>query len=114
MVVRSIVAKMHRRSLSWVLSLLLLVAQHGAVLHELSHLSHGTPTYGATLDRDNPPLEKTTCPTCLAFSQVANPATASAIVLAACPAALTPTLDPRYAIVGADTPTPRSRGPPQV
>jgi hypothetical protein len=105
---------MHRRSLSWVLSLLLLVAQHGAVLHELSHFSHGTPAQGAMLDRSDPLLDNAACPTCQAFSQVANPATASAVVLGFCPAAFIPTLDPSYAIVGVDTPTPRSRGPPQV
>jgi hypothetical protein len=105
---------MHRRSLSWVLSLLLLLTQHGAVLHELSHLSHGTTSHGAMLDRNDQLLENGTCPTCQAFSQVANPATASAVVLAFCPAAFISTLDPAYAIVGAELPTPRSRGPPQV
>jgi hypothetical protein len=83
-------------------------------LHELSHLSHGTTTHGAMLDLSDQLPDNGTCPTCQAFSQVANPATASAIVLALSPAALTPTLDPSYAIVGAETPTPRSRGPPQV
>lgn len=105
---------MHRRSLSWVLSLLLLLAQHGAVLHELSHLSRGTSTHGPVLDQSDQLPDNGSCPTCQAFSQVANPATASAVVLALCPAALIPALDPSYAILGAETPTPRSRGPPQV
>jgi hypothetical protein len=106
---------MHRRSLSWVLSLLLLLAQHGAVLHELSHFSHGTSTtLGATLDHSDQLPDNGTCPTCQAFSQVANPATASAVALALCPAAFIPAPDPFYAILGAEIPTPRSRGPPQV
>jgi hypothetical protein len=105
---------MHRRSWTWVLSLLLLLAQHGAVLHELSHLSHGTATHGAMLDVSDQLPDNGSCPTCQAFSQVANPATASAVVLVLSPADLIPTLDPSYAIVGAETPTPRSRGPPQV
>jgi hypothetical protein len=105
---------MHRRSLTWVLSLLLLLTQHGAVLHELSHLSHATAAHGALLDRSEQLPNDGTCPTCLAFSQVANPATASAIVLSLSPAALTPTVDPSYAFLGVETPTPRSRGPPQV
>jgi hypothetical protein len=105
---------MHRRSLTWVLSLLLLLAQHGAVLHELSHLSHGTATHSALLDQSDQLPDTGTCPTCLAFSQVANPATASAVMLTLAAAALTPTVDPSYAFLGAETPTPRSRGPPQV
>jgi hypothetical protein len=105
---------MHRRSLSWVLSLLLLLAQHGAVLHELSHLSHGTSTHGAVLYQSDQLPDNGSCPTCQAFSQVANPATGSTLVLALCAAALIRTPEPSYAIVGAEIPTPRSRGPPQV
>lgn len=83
-------------------------------MHELSHLSHGTSTHGAMLDLSDQLPDNGTCPTCQAFSQIANPATASAIVLALSPAALTPILDPSYGIVGAESPTPRSRGPPQA
>src|ERR1700683_1767557 len=105
---------MYRRSLSWVLSVLLLVAQHGAVLHELSHLSHGTSTRGAMLGQSDLLADNSACPTCQAFSQVANPATASSRALAYCPAPLIAALDPSHAILGAEIPTPRSRGPPQV
>jgi len=105
---------MHRRSFSWVLSLLLLLTQHGAVLHELSHLSHGTSTHGAILDQNDPLADSGSCPTCQAFSQVANPATASTLVVAFCAAALISSPEPSYAIVGAENPTPRSRGPPQA
>jgi hypothetical protein len=94
--------------------LLLLVAQHGAVLHELSHLSHATSTHGPMLDQGDQLPDNSSCPTCQAFSQVANPATASSLVLAYCPAAFIAALDPSYAILGAETPTPRSRGPPQA
>jgi hypothetical protein len=106
--------KMHRRSLSWLLSLLLLVTQHAAVLHELGHLSHGTSTHGAMLDQGDELRDNGACPTCQGFSQIANPATASALVLTLSPAAFIAALDPSYAIVGAEIPTPRSRGPPQV
>jgi hypothetical protein len=104
---------MHRRSLTWVLSLLLLIAQHVAVLHELGHLSHATSTHGATLELRDQALDNA-CPTCQAASQLANPATASALVMNFSPGGLNATLDPSYAIVGAEIPTPRSRGPPQV
>jgi hypothetical protein len=105
---------MRRSSLSWLLSLLLVLVQHGAVLHELGHLSHGERTAGTTLRADPGPLDRGPCLTCEAFAQIANPAAAGAADVAVCPAALLPTRDPCYAVIGADTPAPRSRGPPQV
>jgi len=105
---------MRRTSLSWFLSLLLVLVQHGAVLHALSHLSHGEHTSGVTLRAEPQSLERGPCLTCEAFAQIANPAAAGAAVVAVCPAALLPTRDPCYAIIGADTPAPRSRGPPQA
>jgi hypothetical protein len=105
---------MHRRYLSWLVSLLLVLAQHGAALHELGHLSHSARSEGATLRAGMELLENQLCPTCQAFSQIANPATARAIPVGVTPAAIIPASDPRYAIVSAEAPTPRSRGPPQV
>jgi hypothetical protein len=102
-----------RLSLAWVLSLLLVFAQHWAVLHELGHLSHGdrgdAPSLRADLHFGDGP-----CATCAAFAQVTNPASGAFNVLAASAAVYLPTPDPIYAIVAADTPTPRNRGPPQA
>ena len=104
---------MRRLSLSWILSLLLVFAQHGAVLHELGHLSHhgdrGTPALRAAVH-----LLDGVCSTCAAFAQVANPASGTVNTLAASAAAYLPVPAPVYAIVAADTLTPRSRGPPQA
>jgi hypothetical protein len=105
---------MRRSSLSWLLSLLLVLVQHGAVVHELGHLSHAERASGPVLRADVQPLERGLCLTCEAFAQIANPAAAGASAVAVCPAALLPTRDPCYAVIGADTPAPRSRGPPQV
>lgn len=96
------------------LLLLLVFAQYGAVLHELGHLSQGQRSEGATLRADAQLLENGVCLTCEAFAQVANPAAGGAPSLAACPAAVIPAPEPCYIVVGADAPTPRSRGPPQV
>lgn len=97
--------------LAWLLSLLLVFVQHGAVLHELGHLSHGergsAPQLRAQLPADGP------CATCEAFAQLANPASGPAHSLAPSAAVYLPVPDPVYAIVAADTPTPRNRGPPQ-
>ncbi|HYL70937.1 MAG TPA: hypothetical protein VEY89_06525 [Candidatus Dormibacteraeota bacterium] len=94
------------------MSLLLVFAQHGAVLHELGHLSLGdrghTPAARAHLPADS------TCATCEAFAQIANPASGAAATLTASAAVYLPIPAPVYAIIAADTPTPRSRGPPQA
>jgi hypothetical protein len=103
---------MRRPGFSWIVSLLLLLAQHGAVLHEISHLDR-VHTDGTTLREAGHGLESALCLTCEAFSQVTNPATVGALHLPLAPAALIPTPDPLYSIVAARAPTPRSRGPPQ-
>jgi hypothetical protein len=105
---------MRRLGLSWVLSLSLLLAQHGAMLHEFSHLTHAGHSAGAALSAELQAAESGSCPTCEAFAQIANPAAAGATDLAVCLPALIPTPDPCFTIVGADAPTPRSRGPPQA
>lgn len=103
---------MRRLSLPWVLSLLLVFAQHGAVLHELGHLSRGesghAPAVRAQLPAD------TVCTLCEAFAQVATPASGAASTLAPSAAVYLPNPAPAYAVIAADTLTPRSRGPPQA
>jgi hypothetical protein len=98
----------------WVLSLLLVFAQLGAVLHELGHLSHGERRSGVTLHLEQQSAESAVCPGCEAFAQVANPAGGTCHASAARPAGLLPVAERGYAIVGADPPVARSRGPPQV
>ena len=104
---------MRRLSLLWVLSLLLVFAQHGAVLHELGHLSHHGDR-GAPALRADAQIVDGACSTCAAFAVVANPASGAANTLAASAAVYLPIPAPVYAIVAAATPTPRSRGPPQA
>jgi hypothetical protein len=102
---------MRRSSLAWVLSLLLVLAQHGALLHGIGHLSHGDRATGVTIEALT---DSSLCPTCEAFAQVTNPAFAAADSLAVSLPGLLPTPEPRGAVAGTDAPTPRSRGPPQI
>jgi hypothetical protein len=111
---QSVVAHTHRLGLSWLVSVLLVLAQHGAVLHELGHLNHVSQAAGATLREGGQPADNGICPTCEAFSQVANPAGGAAAHLAAAPPDLAPAPEPSYCIVASSAPTPRSRGPPQA
>ena len=93
-----------------VLLLLLLLAQQGAVVHELSHLSVADAGHARVESKtaaDGP------CPLCAEFAQVVTPAFGHAfqfphLVLA------TPELgpEPHRASIEASVPTPRSRGPP--
>jgi hypothetical protein len=103
----------NRRLLAWVLSLLLVFAQHGAVLHELGHLSHGDRGSAPALHADVQIMDGA-CATCAAFAVVANPASGAVNTLAAHAAVFLPVAAPCSAFVGADAPTPRSRGPPQA
>jgi len=92
------------------LALLLLMAQLGAVRHELSHISRvGTnvqaQAHAATF------LEKT-CGLCFAFSQVANPAGNTVSVGQFEPSSCAAGSLICCAATPAAVPTPRSRGPP--
>jgi hypothetical protein len=105
---------MRRSSLALLLSFLLVFVQQGAVLHELGHLSHGGPA-GATAQPADPHGVKVAfCASCEGFAQAANLAAGVAPTVAVRSSGYLPTPDPRYAVIGANTPTPRSRGPPQA
>jgi hypothetical protein len=101
-----------RLTLNCLLTLLLVISQLGAVSHELGHLHHSADGVAAGAQLE--PGQSAFCPTCEAYAQVSNPAVGGAHALAACPAAIVPA--PAYCppIIGADAPTARSRGPPQV
>ncbi len=104
---------MRRISLAWLLSLLLVLVQHGALLHELGHLGHGERGSAPAL-RADPQHSDAVCPTCEAFAQVTNPASGTASTLAASAAVYLPTPAPVVRVIAAETLTPRSRGPPQA
>jgi hypothetical protein len=94
------------------LLLLLLMAQQGAVDHELSHVS---PTDQAELRIDASRLADATCALCAAFAQVVTPTfshTFDIPSLARATPQLTP--EPRFVAVNAAVPRPRSRGPPSL
>ena len=94
------------------LFLLLLTAQQGAVVHELSHLSGAEQARirvdaGGTVD--------TSCALCPAFAQAAAAAFSHSFqipLLVRMGSQLTP--EPRFASVDASVPPPRSRGPPSL
>jgi hypothetical protein len=94
------------------LFLLLLTAQQGAVVHELSHLSgadraHVRADAGAAADAP--------CALCPAYAQVVTPAFSHSLqipLLLHMGSQLAP--EPRFVAVDASVPRPRSRGPPSL
>lgn len=107
---------MHRLRLALTLPLLalLLVAQQGAMLHELSHLRSDARALAPQVRESASPSDTGPCLTCEAFAQIAHPATGFAAIIAASPAAMPAAPDPLFSVIGASAPTPRSRGPPQA
>jgi hypothetical protein len=93
------------------LLLLLMVAQQGALVHELSHVFRASDPQ---LKVDSGAAE-TSCALCPAFAQVATPAVSHAFDVPLLGRA-TPLLaaEPRHAAIDASVPRPRSRGPPSL
>jgi hypothetical protein len=105
------------------LLLLLLIAQQGAVVHEIGHLSEvsscdgssgvGLGDVGSSEAHSTAALADATCALCPAFAQVVTPAFSHSFhIPVLLRAALERSTDPRYIAVEAAVPTPRSRGPP--
>jgi hypothetical protein len=101
---------MRKLYISLGLALLLLTAQLGAVLHEVSHICRVGTNVQAQVHGDTV-LEKT-CELCFAFSQVANPAGSTVAVGQFEPSSCAARSLVACAATPADVLTPRSRGPP--
>jgi len=94
------------------LLLLLLLAQQGAVVHDLSHVFRAAD---AELKVQSGGVADTTCALCPAFAQAATPAFSHAFhvpPLGRCSPLLAS--EPPPAAIDASVPRPRSRGPPSL
>lgn len=106
----SIAIRMRQLLKSLGLLLLLLVAQQGAVVHELSHL---TGAHHVELQAQADGAADRTCALCPAFAQVITPAFSHSFhIPVLVRLALEPVSEPRHAAIDAAVPRPRSRGPP--
>src|SRR5262249_34620125 len=101
---------MRKLHISLGLALLLLFAQFGAVLHEVSHISRVSTNVRAQVHADIA-LDRT-CLLCLAFSQVSNPAGNSVNVAHFEPSSCAADAAPPCSVIPRDVLAPRSRGPP--
>ncbi len=94
------------------LVLLLIAAQQGAVVHELSHVS-GAIKCELRVQSDG--VADATCALCPAFAQVVTPAFSHSFHIPLLVRfALEVISEPRYAAIDAAVPRPRSRGPPSL
>jgi hypothetical protein len=94
------------------LLLLLMVAQQGAVVHELSHVAGAN---NSELRVQSGGAADTTCALCPAFAQVVTPAFSHSFhVPLLVRFALELISEPRYLAIDAAVPRPRSRGPPSL
>jgi hypothetical protein len=92
---------------------LLILAQQGAVVHELSHVSRANDA--AALKVESGGVADSTCALCPAFAQAATPAFSYSFQLPLLlRAAAQLVAEPQFPPVLAAVPTPRSRGPPSL
>ena len=120
---------MRKHLLHWLLPLLMLLSQQGAVWHGIGHLTdarghapagataatvaHGTDAQDGQPHADADPLPlDPLCETCLAFDDLAASARAEAPVFALAEAAHVQTAPAELAPRALPAPPPRSRGPP--
>lgn len=90
------------------LLLLLVVAQQGAVVHELSHVSGGNSALNVSSS-----VFDSSCAQCPAFAQVVSPAFShSFYVPSLIRTAYEVSAEPIFAAVDIAVPRPRNRGPP--
>jgi len=104
---------MHRPRPAWLLLLLLVIGQHGALVHGLSHAYYSARDERARLVAGQA-LDAGQCVVCQAYSQVSNPVGSALPNLPASPHAPPRARGADAAARDTDTPTPRSRGPPAL
>jgi hypothetical protein len=104
--------RMRKLHISLGLALLLLLAQFGAIRHEVSHIVRVANNAESHVQADT--FQDKTCELCLAFSQVANPASNTVHVVSFERSSCTVTSLAACAVTPTDNPTPRSRGPPSA
>jgi hypothetical protein len=102
-----------RRTRLWLLlPLLLVLAQHGAWLHALSHAAYAANPHPVSAEQAHGCLENGVCPSCQSFGQLGGALCNSLAALPAPATPICPQTAPCYSQPAAQLPAPRNRGPP--
>jgi hypothetical protein len=94
------------------LPLLLVLSQHGAWLHELSHAAYAANPHQVAVQQAQTAPENGFCPSCQSFGQLGSALSGSVAAFAAPILQHCPQTDPQYSSPSAQLPAPRNRGPP--
>ena len=105
-------ATLRRMRLSLLLPLLLILSQHGAWLHELSHATYAAGAHHPAAEQAGVSFENGLCPSCQSFGQLGSALTSASPNLPDPTCAPAPRAEHHYAQPSADLPARRSRGPP--
>ena len=103
---------MRKLLLTFVLPLILLFSQQGAVVHELSHLTDAVARAAAGEGSSGHQASDLQCEACLAFAHLAGAVTAHVVPPALLSFSFQVPDNESPAFSAADAPTARSRGPP--
>ena len=106
------ITAIRRMRLCLLLPLLLVLSQHGAWLHELSHATYAASAHQVTVQQAEASFESGLCPSCQSFGQLGSALAGSIAATCARVSHSCPQAQPQYAQPAPDLPTARSRGPP--
>lgn len=106
------ITAIRRMRVCLLLPLLLVLSQHGAWLHQLSHAAYAANPHQATVQQAQNSLENGVCPSCQSFGQLGSALTGSVVALVAAVLPQCPPTELQYSSPSAKLPAPRNRGPP--
>ena len=105
---------LRRMRISLLLPLLLILSQHGAWLHELSHAAYAANAHQVSVQASQSASENGVCPGCQSFGQLGSALSSSLASGAAPIPQLCPQAEPQYSSPAAHRSAPRNRGPPHL
>ncbi len=108
------ITAIRRRRISLLLPLLLILSQHGAWLHQLSHAAYAANPHQVSVQASQSAADDGVCPGCQSFGQLGSALSSSLAPGAAPTTQLCPQAEPQYASPAAQRSTPRNRGPPHL
>ena len=108
------ITAIRRMRVCLLLPLLLVLSQHGAWLHELSHVAYAAHPHQVTVQQADEGLEQGVCAGCQSFGQLGTALSGSVATPATALLQHRPQTPPQYSSPRAPLPAPRNRGPPRL